>query len=161
MSLKHFLLPGVVVLLLLGGWAGFELTPGRQLDRAFDRLLHATGKRDWKTVRSLMADDYRDQWDQDRDQAVSAGTEVLRQFLILEITAEPRSVSRQGREATISARLHLEGRGTALAEVVMQNANGLRDDFQFAWRRKSWKPWDWKLASINQPEIEFDPSMYP
>lgn len=160
MSSNRLLLPGVV-LLLLCGWAGFELTPGRQLDRAFDRLLHAAGKRDWKTVRGLMADDYRDRWGQDREQAVSAATQVLQQFLVLKIGAERRSVSRQAREATISARLRLEGRGTGLAEMVIGNVNGLRDDFQFAWRRKSWKPWDWKLVSVNQPEIEFDPSMLP
>lgn len=160
MSLKRLLFPGVAALLLCA-WAAFEFSPGRQLERAFDRLIGATENRDWKKVGKLMADDYRDQWGQNREEAVNTGSQILRHFIAFEIVVDRQSVEREGRQATISARLRLEGRGTAIAEMVMQGANALQDDFQFAWRRKSWKSWDWKLVSVNQPEIEFDPSMLP
>lgn len=157
---KRFLFPGLMALLLCA-WAGFELMPARQLDRAFDCLIRAVEKRDWKKVREIMADDYQDGWGQDREQAVASASQVLGQFLVLGVTIDRRSVEREGGRATISARLRLEGRGSPLAEIVLQGTNALQDDFQFAWRRKSWKPWDWKLVSVNQPEIEFDPSTLP
>jgi hypothetical protein len=42
-----------------------------------------------------------------------------------------------------------------------EQANSPEHDFRFAWRRKSWEPWDWKLISTNQNEIAFDPTELP
>jgi hypothetical protein len=135
-------------------WVGFEITPGRRLVRCQERLLQAAGDRNWNRVRELMADDYRDAWGHDRNEAVTRASEVLGNFLVLEILAEDTKVERQGREATISARLRLRGRGNALGETILTAANSLESHFQFAWTRKSWKPWDWKLVSLSQPEID-------
>lgn len=148
---------GVALLL----WMAVEFSPGRQLERTFLQLITAVENRNWKTVKSLMAEDYRDQWGLDRDKAVSLGAEAFRHFLALEIVVESSEISRDGREALISARLKVRGRATAVGEMVMERANSLEDDFQFAWQRKSWKPWDWKLAAVSQREIEIDPTWIP
>lgn len=135
-------------------WAGFEMTPGRGLARCQDRLLHAAADRRWDAVRHLMAEEYRDAWGQDREQAVAKASEALQNFLVLEILSEDASVEHRERDALISTRLRLRGRGNALGEEIMNHANSLESHFQFAWRRKSWKPWDWKLVSVSQPQFD-------
>ncbi len=155
-------------------WAGFWMaaaagavglllvfSPGRQLGKAFTRLVDAAENRDWKTVRSLMAEDYRDQWGMDRDQAIALAAEGFRHFLVLEISPSDPRISWGGRGARIDVQLALTGRGTAIGEAILEHARTLHDDFRFAWQRKSWKPWDWKLVSITQREIEIDPTWMP
>lgn len=139
----------------------FLFSPGRQLDRAFSALVHAAENRDWKTVRTFLAEDYRDQWGMDREQAIALAAEGFRHFLVLEITPAAPKVSWGGRSARIDVQLALSGRGSAVGEAILEQARTLTDDFQFAWQRKSWKPWDWKLVSINQREIEIDPTWMP
>lgn len=135
-------------------WAAWEYSPGRQLEKAFLRLITAAENRDWKTVRAGMAETYRDQWGFDRDESVRLASEVLGQFLTLQITCENLRVSREGDAALVETRLRLRGRGNAVGEALMQRANALQDDFRFAWRRESWKPWSWKLVSLSQNEID-------
>jgi hypothetical protein len=117
-------------------------------------LIKAASDRKWDKVKAYMADDYRDDWGNDRDQAVKAGSDVLKNFLTLEITEEDASIDRKGTEATVSSQLRLSGRGNALGEEIKERANSFQGHFRFAWSRKSWKPWDWKLVSISQPEID-------
>jgi hypothetical protein len=31
--------------------------------------------------------------------------------------------------------------------------NALREPFTMTWRKKSWKPWDWELIRVEQPEL--------
>ena len=147
----RFVVAAGVVLLV---WAFWELSPGRQLEKAFTRLITAAENRDWKTVRAIVADDYRDQWGFDREESVRLASEVLGQFLALKIDCEALRSSRQGDAALVETRLRLRGRGNAVGEALMQRANDLQDDFRFAWRRESWKPWSWKLVSLSQNEID-------
>ncbi len=152
---RTLLLRGVAAFLAIAGiWTAFEVAPGRRLVRCQERLLEAAGNRNWETVRTFLAEEYRDHWGNDRDQAITQASEALRNFLTLEITSESTTVQREGREATISARLRLAGRGNAIGEEILSRANSLESHFQFAWKRKSWKPWDWKLVFISQPELD-------
>jgi hypothetical protein len=85
---------------------------------------------------------------------VAQASEALRNFLVLEILSEDTTVERRDRDAVISARLRLRGKGNAIGEQIIAGANSLESHFQFAWRRKSWKPWDWKLVSVSQPQFD-------
>lgn len=158
-SLLLRVLAGAVVFLV--GWLVLEFSPDRQLDKAFARLIAAAENRDFKSLRELMAPDYRDQWKMDREQALGAASDALGTFLVLRIVPENLSGSRQGTAAVIAARLRLSGRANAVGGAILEQVNALEDDFQFAWRRKSWKPWDWKLVSLSQNEIQFDPMELP
>ncbi len=152
---RSLLLRGVAVFLAAAVvWAAFEVMPGRRLARCQEQFLEAAGKRNWKAVRELMAEDYRDQWGYDREQAIAQASEALQNFLTLEITGEDTSMQRDGREATVSARLRMAGRGNAIGEEILSRANSMESHFQFAWKRKSWKLWDWKLVFISQPELD-------
>lgn len=145
---------GAILLAMVVIWTAVEMMPGRQLARCQESLLRAAGDRNWKKVKELMDDDFRSAWGQNRDDAVEQASQVLANFLVLEILSEEASVERDGKDATISARLKLRGKGNAIGESVMSQANSLQSHFQFAWKQKSWKPWDWKLVAVSQPEID-------
>ena len=78
---------------------------------------------------------------------------------MLRIVPENLSGSRQGSAAVPAARLGLSGR--ANAGPILEQGNAREDYFPFAWRRKSWEPWDWKLVSVSQNETQFDPMELP
>ena len=158
-SLFFCLLGALGLVLLLFVW--WEFSPTRQVNKAFARLIEATEVGDWKKVQSIMAPDYRDGWELDATQAVDAGREVVRHFLILDIIPENQRVSVQGSQAEVVTKLRFMGKGSALAQTIMNRGNELHNDFQFAWRRESWLPWSWRLVSIHQSEISFDPSWIP
>lgn len=142
-------------------WGMAALSPDRQVKRVFSEFLGAASGRNWKKVGVLMAPGYRDQWGSDRERALMLGTEAFRNYLVLQIEASEVKVARQGAWATVSAHLKITGRGNAVGEMITQQVNELKGEFQFAWKRQSWKPWDWQLESISEPEIEFDPASLP
>jgi hypothetical protein len=55
---------------------------------------------------------------------------------------------------TARARITLKGRGGPFADMAMGRLDELKQPFSFTWRQRSWKPWDWKLVRIDQPELE-------
>lgn len=142
-------------------WGAYEFSPGRQIDHAFNHFLEAVSDRNWKKVDRLMAADYHDQWGSNKEQAIHWASEGLQHFLALQITATDVNIVREGRQATITARLKIVGKGNAIGEAIMQQVNDLKGEFRFVWKRQSWKPWDWKLESFSQPEISFDPNALP
>lgn len=142
-------------------WGLYAFSPDRQVKKAFSQLLAAASNHHWKKAGELIAPDYCDQWGCDREQALRLGSEAFQQYVFLEIVPSDVKVVRQGSQATLTARLKMTGRGSPVAEMITQQVNALREEFRFAWKRQSWKPWDWKLQSISQPEINFDPNSMP
>lgn len=139
----------------LVAWAVFEYQPSRQLHRVFERFVAAGERRDWQKVAEFLAVDYRDRWGHDRDSAVATASELLGHFFVLDIATEPLSIDLEGVRGTVRTRPRLSGNGTAVAQYVMARANELREEMTFVWHRGSWKPWDWKLVSVEQPEIAY------
>ncbi len=144
--------------ILCGGWLLRDLRPSHQLEKQNARFLQAMENRNWKAVGTFIAEDYKDYWGLDRQTLVKASQEVFGQFFVVQIAAHDPKVSLTGRDGIITCRIQVGGSGTPLATEVISYMNDLKGDFQFAWKRKSWKPWDWKLHSVRQNEIQFDPS---
>ncbi|GAB4165032.1 MAG: hypothetical protein Fur0032_01480 [Terrimicrobiaceae bacterium] len=142
---------------VVAGWM-----PAAQVDKQTSRLLRAAGDRDWKTVGQLVSRHYRDPWGQDKESAIKLAAEAGRHFFALVITpsGEP-TVTADGDKTLWKGRLAFGGRGTALGEAMLSRTSEFREDFVFAWRRESWKPWDWKLVSVNQPELNINPQWMP
>jgi len=156
---RSWLATGLIFLIVAGGgWLAWDLRPSHQLEKQFRHLLDAAEQRNWVKAKEYVADDYHDSWSMDRETMLRAAQTVCGQFIALGLTPEEMKISLNGPEGIITCRLRLTGQGTALAQEAMQQANALQSDFQFAWSRKSWKPWDWKLHSVRQNEIQFDPS---
>jgi len=151
----------VAVVLAVGAGAVMTFSADWQLRRAFGRLVSAVSDRKIEKIKGMLADDYRDQWGMDRGQAARGASVALQNFLAVEVVAGDARFARKGAEATVRAHLRILGRGNQVGEAIKDRVNALRDEFRFAWERKSWKPWDWKLVSVQQSEIQFDPDEIP
>lgn len=107
----------------------------------------------YDTFGRLLADDYRDRWGHDKAFVVGQCRDIFRQFLSLEIQQADQAIELKDDGAILREKLHLVGKGVALAELVQEKANALREPFTFVWRKGA-KPWEWTLVSVDQPELE-------
>jgi hypothetical protein len=149
----RFLFAAVAVLAALI-WMLWRWQPDRQVLRHTERFVTAVEDKDWKEAAALMADDYSDRWGLDKTEIVQRCREVFAQFIILDIEMRDPVASEAEGRGTASARLLLRGRGGPLGEMAVQRAAALREPFTFEWRQNSWKPWDWVLVRVDQPELE-------
>src|SRR4051812_17284899 len=105
---------GILVAVVVWGFCAFS--PDRQVNKAFSQLLAAASNHHWKKAGELIAPDYRDQWNCDRELALHLGSEAFQQYAILEIVPTDVKVVRRGAQATLTARLKITGRGSPVAE---------------------------------------------
>jgi hypothetical protein len=150
---RHFLNAAIVLVAVVIG-ALWLWQPARQVRRHNEKLLDAVESKDWKELSELMADDYSDRWGHDKATVIERSRMVFAQFLVMELAATEPEVEEANGQGTVRARLALTGRGGPLAELAIQKASALQQPFVFEWRQASWKPWDWVLVKVDQPELE-------
>lgn len=156
----------LIALLALAGFVAAALyclwlwQPERQAIKHQQTLLQAAGKRKWKKVSSLIAENYSDRWGFSKTVALRETSEVLRQFFVLEIKGEMFAIEPADDTIAIHQRITFDGKGTALAEMAKQEVNNLRQPFRFEWKRQSWKPWDWQLTRVDHPQLRARRQMF-
>ena len=130
--------------------------PERQVRLHQRNFLKAAEKRNWERLGEFVAADYSDRWGHDKEIVVQQAREALRQFLFLTLAQEERTPHVDGGTGISAGRLAVDGSGGPLAELVKQRVNSLAEPFTFHWQQQSWKPWDWQLIRVEQPELEVD-----
>ena len=140
--------------LLTALWLRWWCQPERQIPRAQARLLSSVEKRDFDAMAAMLAADYRDRWQQDRATVIGRSREVFGQFVMLTIGREPRGLRDESGSWFLAENVTLSGLGGPLAMAAQDSVNALRAPFVMEWRQRSWKPWDWELKSVAQPELE-------
>ena len=147
-------LSAIVVALLL--WGIWFWQAERTVARAFASLVQQVEKRNWEGVQDRIAEDYKDRWGLDREEAIRLGSEALRQFFLLEIRpVDPVEIQEQdGGTWVVSSRLQIAGTGSAISAMIVDRANALSEPFVFSFDKQSWKPWDWKLIRMDQSQLE-------
>ena len=140
--------------LLAALWLRWWLQPERQIPRAQARLLSSIEKRDFAAMAAMLAADYRDRWEQDKATGIERSREVFGQFAMLTVEREPRSLRAEAENWLLAEKVRLKGFGGPLATAARDAVNALREPFVTEWRQRSWKPWDWELKSVTQPELE-------
>jgi hypothetical protein len=149
---RNWIIAAVLILgvaLWLWGWC----QPERQVRRAQARFLAAAESGDFDSLAELIAEDYRDGWGHDKAFVLRASKEVFPRFVLIDINREERGVEQAGADWVLREKLTISGLGDGLAIAVRNRVNGLREPFTTTWRKKGWKPWDWELVSMEQPEI--------
>jgi hypothetical protein len=139
----------LVVLLMFLNWR-----PSRQVRLHQEHLLEAVGKRDWKKVGGFFAPDFKDRWGQSREVALRRLPQAFQDFLACSVEGGERSLEWHDGSGIVQARIRILGSGGGLARFVMEQVNQLSEPFTLTWRKQSWKPWDWALVSVDQPQIE-------
>jgi len=127
--------------------------PGRQVLKHHQHFLQAASDRNWTRFTDYLDDKYADQWGHDKAGVLSSSREILSQFFALTITDESTDCVVEGNTATVSCRLKMKGTGSPVAEYAIDEVNALTTPFTFEWTRKSWKPWDWKLKRVDNPQL--------
>lgn len=154
MDLKKTALLTGAFLLLAALWLRWWLQPERQIPRAQARLLSAIEKRDFGAMAAMLAEDYRDRWQQDKAIVMQRSREVFGQFVMLTVERESRGLRMDSGRWLLAEKVRLKGLGGPLAMAARETVNALREPFVMEWRQRSWKPWDLGLQSVTQPELE-------
>ena len=127
--------------------------PARQVRLHQAHFLKAVAKRDWGKVGHFIGAEYHDRWGHDKENVLAQSAQVFGQFLFCNIQSEERSLALENGRATVGAKLTMGGTGSAIAGYAMERVNALAEPFVFTWVRRSWKPWDWELVAVDQPEL--------
>ena len=133
--------------------------PARQVRLHQEHLLRAVGKRNWQAVGRFIAAEYHDRWGHDKENVIAQSAQVFGQFLWCDIQAEEPALAISDGTASLGARITLGGTGGPIGEYAKQRVNTLTEPFTFQWSRRSWKPWDWELMEVDQPQLEIGEMM--
>jgi hypothetical protein len=154
MSMKRQWIIGSLAVLAFAIWLYFWCEPEKQVRRAQARLLAAMESGDVDSFAQLLAADYRDGWGHDKTFVVNGSRQVFSDFKTLDIAREEVGLELTGTgQWTLREKLTLSGLGGPVAMAVRERASHLHQPFTMVWRKSGWKPWNWELTSIAQPEI--------
>jgi hypothetical protein len=128
--------------------------PARQVRLHQEHFLQAVAKRKWADVGQFIGADYHDRWGHDKENVLAQAAQVFGQFVFCDFQSEERSLTLADGTGTVIARLTLGGTGGPVAEYAKQRVSTLTEPFTFKWVRRSWKPWDWELTEIDQPQLQ-------
>lgn len=127
---------------------------GRQVHLHQQHFLETVGDRNWKKAADFLAADYRDRWGQSRAEVLQRLPQAFQDFLACGVESESESLEWKGGDGIVRARIRIVGSGGPIARFVMEEVGKLEQPFALTWRKQSWKPWDWALVSVDQPQIE-------
>jgi hypothetical protein len=142
-----------IAFLAVAIWLMWWCQAERQVRRAQGRLLGALESRDYQAFARLLADDYRDGWEHDKAFVLRRCPEVFDQFLTLTLEGEFRGNEPTATGWIVRQKIVVKGLGGPLGMYARDEVNALREPFTMTWRKKSWKPWDWELTRVEQPEL--------
>ncbi len=148
---------GIVLLCSGGGawWWLFSRSPQEQVLARQSAFLTAVEERDWEKVRSMLTDDYMDDYGHDRDSAVEDASLVLRSFFQLSLSPQLIKVQAVPDLGMVVMKIRMEGRGAGLSESIEAQVNGLQEPWFFHWHKKGRWPWDWRIVQIHNDGLQW------
>jgi hypothetical protein len=147
---------GLIAALFLGLWLTQLWSAEKQVHLHSEHLLRKIEKRNWSAARDFVAPDYHDEWGDDRALLLRRLRLVLRFFSSLTIKAATPLVQLEPPFGVWRARVELAGKdaGAEVTPEIIRRVNGLTTPFELRWHHESWKPWDWKLVEVRNPELD-------
>ncbi len=131
--------------------------PERQLMLHQEHLRDAVADRNWGRVTALVDPGYADRWGYTRETGLQQARQWLGQFFVLTVTAEPVEDHLAPGGGTVTEHWKLDGTGTEAAAMVKDAVNSTGAPFVFQWKHRSWKPWDWTLVRVDNPDLDLRP----
>ncbi|CAN5898679.1 hypothetical protein BH11VER1_BH11VER1_29420 [soil metagenome] len=146
------LVPAVIVLIV---WLILPYldSPEKQLEKRHQDLISAASRRSWKEVEEMIAADYKDEWEQKREDSVTTARQLLSGFLVLDMTWKQESLSIIGNTAQAKGLVTIDGKGMGGSEFIMDRVNRVKAPWVFTWRKDGTKRTDWKLISVSNEEL--------
>jgi hypothetical protein len=145
---------GLALALLVGLFLLWLWQPERQVDRHSENLLRKVEGKNWSGVAGFLDNDYADQWGDDRTLVLVRMREGFRYVRAVRINAPHPVVNVDSRHGVWRAKITIDGDDGELLAFIKERVNSLATPFELEWRHVSPKPWDWKLTSIRNRDLE-------
>lgn len=158
-SFRNGFYGGLLAAFIFGLWLARIWSAENQVRLHSEHLLREVEDRRWAAVSDALAADYHDAWGDDRARLLNRLRLVSRMLRSLSIETQDVKTAVNGPTGTWSARLQITAEGEAAAEVTAR-VNRLTTPFTLHWQRESWKPWDWQLHEVSNPELQL-PNEFP
>lgn len=159
-TFRNGFIAGAILAVILGTYLAFLWQADHQVELHTSHLLRKIEKHDWSGIENAIAQDYRDDWGDDRERLLMRLREVLRFTRNMKITAVAPDVLPEGSDRKWSARVQVDGDDNEVMSEIKQRVNPLDAPFQLQWRRQSSKPWDWKLVRVSNRELKIEGEGY-
>jgi hypothetical protein len=145
---------GIATAIAVGLYCVWLWQAERQIARHTENLFRRVEAKNWNGVAEFIADDYRDQWNNDRALLLE------RMRLLLTYTRQTRIDSSNvtckidNGVGIWRGKISISADATDFVAMMKASVNSLHTSFELQWRRLSGKPWDWKLVRVSNPELE-------
>lgn len=148
-------------ILFMGYLLFFRWTSAAQLEKQQAALISGVEDNRWGRCEKRISARYEDRWGWKREDLRLVFQDFRSQFLVLGLRLEDPSWDIAGRQATLEARLRIEGTPWGLGASIQSRVNREPAPMIFYWEKESWAPWSWKLVRMNHPEVEVSDSYTP
>ncbi len=159
---RHKLISLILLALIITSLAlylGEHWSGETQVRKKHEALISAFESKSAKKFLKLASLDYLDQWGFSGQDAAITISDIGSQFVVLNLEeleeGDPACIVTE-KEALVTTQLSARGTASPIGQLIMQEANKLRDPFVFTWRKEGFWPWDWKLTSIKNPGVPKD-----
>ncbi len=149
---RRVLLVVGIVVLAFGLWLALPFfSAGRGVERAWDGVLEAIADNDMTAFGEYLGEDYADGFGHDRAEAIKLAAAVRGHFAVCTLRREQSELvlDPSKKSAVTRGLVRLGGQGSPVAQAAIQASEASQTPTAFRWRRNSWKPWDWRLVSID------------
>jgi hypothetical protein len=126
----------------------------RQIARHTENLFRQVEVKNWNGVAEFIADDYHDQWNNDRALLLERMRLLLAYSRQTRIAASNVTCKIDNGVGIWRGKILIESDDAELTAAIKERLNSLTKPFELGWRHVSGKPWDWKLIRVSNPELE-------
>ena len=126
----------------------------RQVLRHTENLFRRIEQKNWSAVAAMIAPDYQDQWNNDRDLVRERIRLVANYGHHFRITASEIDCKIDHGAGMWRGKIQIASDDAELITAMKERVNSLTAPFQLEWRHVSRKPWDWMLVRVSNPELE-------
>jgi hypothetical protein len=152
--LLRYVVPAALALFVVWLAWPYLQSDRRQAENMHRKLITLAAKRNWVEAEKYLAEDYIDQWELDRTEAVPLASELFQGFLYLNIEWETTEVTANDGIAKVRGIAKMNGSGGGLSSTIINKVNALQDPWVFTWRKQSRKPDSWKLMSVSNDGLK-------
>ena len=157
-SFRNGVYAGLLIAAIVGIWLATLWRPERQVRLHSAHLLSQIEKKNWRAVGDFLGEDYQDRWGNDRNRAVARVRGVFSLLPKARIEASGAHVRIENRQGYWQAKVTVSGGASEFTPLIEERVNSLPAPFELEWRRRSSKPWDWKLVCVRNPSLEIPDS---
>ena len=153
MTFRNGFYAGLVVAAIWGVYLARLWQAERQVELHSVHLLSQIEEKNWKAVAEFIRHDYEDRWGNDRARLLERLPEMFRALPNAHIESTGVTNRTENGRGYWTAKIKITAAGP-YADLVHGQVNSLESPFEFEWRHGATWPWDWKLVSVKNPDLE-------